>query len=310
MLGNQRNKRFVFFTSMLILFSLMLTFTLANTEALADVGNNVSRSSSRSSSASSRGGGGGSGGIIAILPIDLIIRHPWLLIPLTIFYFYYKKKIKGTHIRNKYEVETVYKDNNSRIIPKNNNLDKLKEVDPHFDEQKFIAKVNNMFIQLQDAWTKKEWRSIRPFETDNLFSMHERQLQRYIDSKTTNVVDNISVFNTEIINYSRDAVNDIIDVMIQARFNDYVIDDTTGRVIKGNPNEEFFMTYNWRMIRKIGVLTEPNENITRCDSCPQCGAPIAINATGVCDYCQSVVSKGDYNWVLSEIELIKQERRI
>ena len=48
----------------------------------------------------------------------------------------------------------------------------------------------------------KRMAQYQTFETDNLFSMHERQLQGYIDSKTTNVVDNISVFNTEIINYS------------------------------------------------------------------------------------------------------------
>lgn len=95
--------------------------------------------------------------------------------------------------------------------------------------------------------------------------------------------------------------------MIKARFNDYVVDDETGKVIVGDPHQEFFMTYNWKLIRKKGVKTKTQESGTlRTDLCPQCGAPVSINATGECEYCRSVVTKGDYDWVLSEIELIEQ----
>ena len=279
---------------------LIIMSSLVTTISLADTGEFVSRTSpSRSTTSSSRSDDGG----FSIILIYLILKHPWLLIPLAILWFA-SKRSQGKGGGRK---EVVYTNDNKKITPDQKAVEKIKKIDPGFDEQKFIAKVNNMFIQLQNAWTKKEWRSIRPFETDELFSMHERQLQSYINNKTTNVIDKITIFDTEIVGFRQDAVNDIVDVLIKARFNDYVVDDETGKVIVGDPHQEFFMTYNWKLIRKKGVKTKTQESGTlRTDLCPQCGAPVSINATGECEYCRSVVTKGDYDWVLSEIELIEQ----
>ena len=37
-------------------------------------------------------------------------------------------------------------------------------------------------------------------------------------------------------------------------------------------------------------------------NCPNCGAPTQITSAGKCEYCGSVITTGEYNWCLSNLE--------
>ena len=37
-------------------------------------------------------------------------------------------------------------------------------------------------------------------------------------------------------------------------------------------------------------------------NCPNCGAPTQITSAGKCEYCGSVITTGEYSWVLSNLE--------
>ena len=121
---------------------LIIMSSLVTTISLADTGEFVSRTSpSRSTTSSSRSDDGG----FSIILIYLILKHPWLLIPLAILWFA-SKRSQGKGGGRK---EVVYTNDNKKITPDQKAVEKIKKIDPGFDEQKFIAKVNNMFIQLQ-----------------------------------------------------------------------------------------------------------------------------------------------------------------
>jgi predicted lipid-binding transport protein (Tim44 family) len=184
-------------------------------------------------------------------------------------------------------------------------LTSLKERDPDFNEDLFIAKVSNIYIQLQESWEAKEWQKVRPFESDELFNMHKRQLQEFIDSNTTNVVDDIAVLKAQIHNYREYGDTETLDVYLKARIKDYVIDDASKKVIEGDPRQEIVMEYILSMSRKKGVLSRSGEG-TAVKTCPNCGANISINAAGECKYCGSVVTSGDFDWVLTRLDVLSQ----
>ena len=51
-------------------------------------------------------------------------------------------------------------------------------------------------------------------------------------------------------------------------------------------------------IRGAGVRGAP-----RADKlCPSCGVPLAVSMAGNCEYCGTLVTSGDFDWVLSKIE--------
>lgn len=37
-------------------------------------------------------------------------------------------------------------------------------------------------------------------------------------------------------------------------------------------------------------------------NCPNCGAPLKVNVSGVCGFCGGKITSGEFDWVLSRIE--------
>lgn len=181
----------------------------------------------------------------------------------------------------------------------------LKASDPDFSEDQFMSFVNNMFLQLQEAWQEKDWKKVRPFESDELFNTHNKQLKEYIDNGTTNVIDEVGILRTFISGYRESGDKEILEVYLKCRMKDYIIDDDNKKVIEGDPDDEITMEYLLTMARKKGVKTKVTEH-TSVNRCPNCGASISINASGECEYCDSVVSNGDFDWVLTKYEVISQ----
>ena len=35
-------------------------------------------------------------------------------------------------------------------------------------------------------------------------------------------------------------------------------------------------------------------------NCPNCGAPTQVTSSGECEYCHSVITNGDFGWVLNQ----------
>ena len=185
-------------------------------------------------------------------------------------------------------------------------LANLKQEDPLFSEAEILRKVSNGYIQMQEAWQNKAWEPMRMLLTDELFNQFAAQLKPYIDNRRTNRVERIAVLSTAIVGCGKDEVNDSLTVRVQARINDYVVDDVTGNVVSGDPNRELFMTYEWTLIRALGKKT-PEQDETGHISCPNCGAPLSISQSAKCSYCGTVVTARDYDWVVSAIRGISQK---
>ena len=184
-------------------------------------------------------------------------------------------------------------------------LDTLKQKDPNFNEQAFLEKTGNRYVQMQNAWQDKKWEPMRSFMTDSLYNQMLRQLQALIDARRTNHVERIAVLESRIVRYAVEGDNDVLVVRLSTRICDYTTDDSTGKVVGGSPTRELFMVYDWKMIRQKDKKTLDQPSMTQV-SCPNCGAPLDINHSGKCPYCDTVVTLSDHDWVLSSIKGISQ----
>ena len=179
---------------------------------------------------------------------------------------------------------------------------KIQINDPDFNKEEFIAWSKNLFIKLQQAWTARDWSTIRIFETENLFEQHKNQLQGYINNNQINVTDRICVNYAHLYNYKVEGDKEILTVRLNSRMADYIIDATTKEVLKGDKHTERVNTYLLTFIRKNGVKTKPGTIEVNTTNCPNCGAPTQITSSGKCDYCGSVITTGEYSWALSNLE--------
>ena len=179
---------------------------------------------------------------------------------------------------------------------------KIREIDPMFSAENFMAYSREVFVKLQTAWMDKKWEEIRPFESNELFEQHRQQLQYLIDNNQTNMMEKICVRYTCLNSFRQDGDKEIITMTLKSAMKDYTIDDKTKKVVQGNPNEDVYMVYTLTFMRKAGVKTKEGTEKTSTTNCPNCGAPTKITSSGKCEYCGSIITTGEHGWVLSGLE--------
>lgn len=181
-------------------------------------------------------------------------------------------------------------------------------LDPEFSEAEFKEKLSNMYVHFQNSWQAKDMSDLRPYLTDAMYAQFDRQLDNYRQNKQTNRIERIAVLDVTLRGWKQQSGNDVIVAELRTRIVDYVVDDTTGVVIRGSNTAEKFMTYEWTLVRTSGQTTGGLSGLT-AQTCPHCGAKININHSAKCEYCDSILTVDTFDWVVSGIKGISQQTR-
>ncbi len=223
------------------------------------------------------------------------------IVALIIGVIFIRKKFKNVKGR----MSNAMMNYQNTVNPNLRAMNEYTQLDPEFSESEFKEKVSNMYVQFQNAWENKDMEELRPYLTENLYAQCEQQLEEYKRDHRTNKVDNIAVLEVTPLGWTQQDGNDIISVRLKTRITDYVIDDATGNVISGSKTAEKFMEYEWLLARTSGKTTADFEG-TVAHTCPNCGAPIDLNKSAKCEYCETVVESDTFNWAVREIKGISQ----
>lgn len=185
-------------------------------------------------------------------------------------------------------------------------IEDLKKQDPAFSEEKMKEKIGNLYVRMQECWQNKTWEEMRTGMDDAIFNQFNAQLNSLIKAGKTNYVDDIAVLGVDLTGFGQDDKHDIVTALVRVRIKDYTVDDATGAVVSGSKTAEKFMTYEWTMIRTKGAKSfERTEDAAK--NCPNCGAPLDLNATAKCQYCGAVIQSADFDWVIKTIKGISQQ---
>jgi hypothetical protein len=142
----------------------------------------------------------------------------------------------------------------------------------------------------------------KPFEKEELFKQHELQLEEYKRLGRINIIERVNIKEAYLNRYERDDNYEYLTVFIKARMGDYIIDEKSGELIKGNKDVEYELGYLIGFIRKNGIKTDVNMSNHSTTNCPNCGAPTTVTSAGQCEYCDSVITSGEFDWVMYEYE--------
>ena len=289
---NEKLRKIVF-----ILITIFTCVLLLSSISFADVGSFESydsgHSSWSSSSSSSSYSDGDFGFIFFSSPGGIII-----LIIVIVIYEAYKKKNGIPDTQNAQNISNTAPAHKSEAQI----ISEIQQHDELFNKDEIIAWSKDLFVRLQQSWSKRDWSEIRVFETNSLFEQHKNQLQGYIDSNTINVMGRICVNYANLYDYRVSGDKELLIIKLNSRMQDYIIDATTKKVIKGDPNIERTNSYLLTFERKLGVKTKPGTTVVNTTNCPNCGAPTQITSAGKCEYCGSVITTGEYNWCLDNLE--------
>jgi hypothetical protein len=169
---------------------------------------------------------------------------------------------------------------------------------PTFSWGEFQARARLIFDELQGAWSTLNWERARPHETDNLFQMHQYWIDAYKRQHLRNVLDQCRVTALQPVKIKEDQFYNAITLRIGAEGYDYTVDES-GKVVSGSKNKLRNWSEYWTFIRSRNAKPAA----ARADlNCPNCGAPLKVNNSGVCEFCGGKITSGDFDWVLSKIE--------
>ncbi len=168
---------------------------------------------------------------------------------------------------------------------------------PEFKFEAMTNRFKHIFYELQEAWSEQDLERLRPFETDSLFQNHSYWVREYQKQGLRNELGQVRIRKLEVVKIRSDRFYDAMTCRIFASMTDCTR-WANGSIACGNPSVPKQFSEYWTFIRGRGV----SENNYVNSVCPSCGAELKITMAGICGYCDSKLTSGQFDWVLSEIQ--------
>ena len=128
--------------------------------------------------------------------------------------------------------------------------------------------------------------------------MHQYWIEAYKREGLRNVVENVVITAMQPVKLQEDAFYQAITLRIWAKGNDYTVDQGDN-VVSGSRTRTRQWSEYWTFIKN----REAKDSRVRTElSCPNCGSPLKVNASGICEFCGGKITSGEFDWVLSKIE--------
>ena len=179
-------------------------------------------------------------------------------------------------------------------------LARIRERDPAFDEAGFLNGVASSFVLVQRAWCEQLPAESRKVMADGIWLRHRTQIEEMAAAGRRNVLEDLHIGRSEVIDCVTDPDSDSITVRIHAYSRDYDV-GPDGQIVRGDRVVRLW-TEDWTFTRSSSATTKVGSGTRQ--TCPNCGAPLDLDAAGTCAYCNELVMAGAYDWVLSRIEQV------
>ncbi|WP_257450686.1 TIM44-like domain-containing protein [Archangium lipolyticum] len=258
---------------------------------------------------------GGGGGIpfwlifeLLELLIRLTIRYPYVMLPLigvcVAGWFFYRRNVHPTGATQRaFQQREAEQRTTVSTRDVQGWVNALRLKDPQFDPQVLLDKTRKLFLELQDAWFKRDMSPVRPFLSDATYQRFDVQLQLMAAQGVRDAITDIHVLDVQLIGLDQSQWFDTVHLRVRARMRDADVAASASEAealaaAKRAPLEAF--TEVWSFVRKPGVQTRVGEDLFQ-GKCPNCGAPYKGGAANRCEYCGAIVNSGNYDWTLSEI---------
>jgi len=181
----------------------------------------------------------------------------------------------------------------------------LKLKDPEFELQPLLDRTSALFLQVQEAWFRRDLSSVRPYLSDATYRRLEVQLRLNELAGVRDALAEVGLKDVELISLNQSEWFDSVQLRIRAHARDTDVpartSDDEARALAARAALEPF-TEVWTFVRRPGAKSRFKIGDELFDGkCPNCGAPYRGGATNVCEFCQAVINSGNYDWSLSEI---------
>lgn len=176
----------------------------------------------------------------------------------------------------------------------------IKRYIPSFNKQEFLLNGYKIYCDVQDAWMNFKLENVKDILTDELYNMYKSQLSTLEVKGEQNIMKDFALNNSMLKNVN--VQNNIITIstVYVIEFYDYIIEQATGKVLRGTSDRKMRVKYEMKFRQTL----DENKKVTKC---PNCGADIEMNTSGVCEYCHTKLVTENTKWALSDKKTLDQE---
>lgn len=166
----------------------------------------------------------------------------------------------------------------SVIIDEDKIIDKIRLTDPDFNRENFRDYAGKILLTVLDGISKRNSSLLRPYESNYLFTAHDKQIREYIESKRINHLEDITLGSVVIADFIENAGTETITVRGTVSMLDYTTDDVSGGVLDGSRIARRNRSWRLDFIRLKGIIS--TDNIGPGTICPACSKSFNITMTG------------------------------
>ncbi len=175
----------------------------------------------------------------------------------------------------------------------------IKQYIPDFDKVKFLKETYKIYCDVQVAWMNFKIEDVRDVITDELFSMYESQLATLQVKGEQNIMKDFTLKNVYLSDVAKQNDTVTITAIYVIDFYDYIINSATRAVMRGS--DKYKMSVKYQM--KFRQTLDESKKVTKC---PNCGADIEMNTSGICSYCRAKLVTENTKWVLTDKVVLSQ----
>jgi hypothetical protein len=174
----------------------------------------------------------------------------------------------------------------------------LAAADPTVEDGSFGQRIALIHRELNAAWSHNDLAGVRGLVSDGMYDYLDYWVQAYKSQGLRNLMKDVRITRTDLAKVVRDKWYVAVTVRIWATGKDYVIEERSGKVVRGSKRRERPYSEYWTLIRSANRTAPAHTTKT----CGNCGAPLTVNMAGACEHCGAHVTGGEFDWVLSKIE--------
>lgn len=175
----------------------------------------------------------------------------------------------------------------------------IKQYIPNFNRDEFLNTGYSIYVDVQKAWMDFKLEDVKNVISNELYTMYESQLATLEVKGEQNVMKDFKLISANLSNVTVQNNTITINTMYIIEFFDYIADVNTGKTIRGNSRQKMVVVYDMAFRKNL------DENV-KLDKCPNCGAELDINTSGVCPYCRSKLVAENTKWVLTDKKALSQ----
>jgi predicted lipid-binding transport protein (Tim44 family) len=131
-------------------------------------------------------------------------------------------------------------------------MDAIRASDPAFDPEAFKEFAQDVFFKVQAAWARRDIAVMQQYVGKDLLSEYEGHFDDLRQRGEINRLENIAVRKVEIVDSGEMDNEEFVIVRFTANLLDYTVEESTGKVVKGDPAEPVKFDEKWAFARPKG----------------------------------------------------------